>query len=73
MDKVEICKLVIGDQYYRVNQACNEDVLLDEFRVMHNRHIAKGGAFFNDRRAAIMFMLRYAFNEVSQTNIVFDV
>lgn len=71
MEKVEICKVVINGDYYRVNQLCNNDVLLNEFRVMHNRHIAKGGAYFNDRLRAIQFMLRVAFEDVSQGTIEF--
>lgn len=71
MDKVEICKVVIGEESYRVNQLCRNDVPLNEFRVMHNRRIAKGGAWFNNRLAAIQFMLRVAFEDVSQGTIQF--
>ena len=73
MDKVEICKVVIGGEYYRVNQMVNGDVAMNEYRVMHNRNIAKGGAYFNDRLRAIQFMLRVAFEDVSQGTIEFDV
>ena len=72
MDKVEICKVVIGDETYRVNQLMNNEVLLDEYRVMHNRRIAKGGAWFNNRLAAVQFMLRIAFEDVSQGVIDFQ-
>lgn len=72
MDKVEICKLTIGNETYRVNQLVNNDVVLDEFRVMHGRRIAKGGSWFNCRRSAIQFMLRTAFENVSQGTIVFE-
>lgn len=71
MDKVEICKVVIGDETYRVNQLMNNEVLLDEYRVMHGRRIAKGGSWFNNRLAAIQFMLRVAFEDVSQGIIDF--
>lgn len=64
MEKVEICKVVIGDDCYRVNQLRNGDVMLDEYRVMHGRRIAKGGSWFNNRLAAIQFMLRVAFVDV---------
>lgn len=72
MDKVEICKVVIGDETYRVNQLCNNDVMLNEFRVMHGRRIAKGGSWFNNRLAAVQFMLRIAFEDVSQGTIQFE-
>ena len=72
MEKVEICKVVIGDDSYRVNQLCNGDVMLEEYRVMHGRRIAKGGSWFNNRLAAIQFMLRVAFEDVSQEVIPFE-
>lgn len=72
MEKVEICKLTIGNETYRVNQLVNNDAVLNEFRVMHNRRIAKGGSWFNSRRAAIQFMLRIAFEDVSQGTITFE-
>ena len=72
MEKVEICKVVIGDDSYRVNQLCNGDVMLEEYRVMHGRRIAKGGSWFNNRLAAIQFMLRVAFEDVSQAVIPFE-
>lgn len=71
MEKVEICKVQIGDEVYRVNQLVNNDTVLNEFRVMHNRRIAKGGSWFNNRLAAIQFMLRIAFEDVSQGTIEF--
>lgn len=73
MDKVEICKVTIGTEIYKVNQLSNEGVMLDEYRVMHGRRIAKGGSWFNNRLAAIQFMLRVAFEDVSQGTIEFDV
>ena len=71
MEKVEICKVQIGDEIYKVNQLVNNDVVLDEYRVMHGRRIAKGGSWFNNRLAAIQFMLRVAFEDVSQGTIEF--
>lgn len=73
MDKVEICKVQIGTEIYKVNQMCNNDVMLDEYRVMHGRRIAKGGSWFNNRLKAIQFMLRIAFEDVSQGTIDFEV
>lgn len=73
MEKVEICKVQIGTEIYRVNQLMNGSVLLNEFRVMHGRRIAKGGSWFNNRLAAIQFMLRIAFEDVSQGTIDFEV
>lgn len=72
MEKVEICKVQIGTEIYKVNQMSNEGVLLDEYRVMHGRRIAKGGSWFNKRLAAIQFMLRVAFEDVSQGTIEFE-
>lgn len=69
MDKVEICKVQIGTEIYKVNQMCNDAGPLNEFRVMHGRRIQKGGGFFNDKTKAIQFMLRVAFDEVSQMSI----
>lgn len=71
MEKVEICKVQIGNEIYKVNQLVNDDVVLDEYRVMHGRRIAKGGSWFNNRLAAIQFMLRIAFEDVSQGTIDF--
>lgn len=71
MEKVEICKVQIGAEIYKVNQLANNDVLLDEYRVMHGRRIAKGGSWFNNRQEAIEFMLRIAFDDVSQGIIEF--
>ena len=73
MDKLEICKVQIGAEIYKVNQLVNNDVALDEYRVMHGRRIAKGGSWFNNRLAAIQFMLRVAFEDVSQGTIEFPV
>lgn len=73
MDKVEICKVQIGNEIYKVNQMCENGVTFDEFRVMHGRRIQKGGSFFNNRLAAIQFMLRVAFEDVSQGTIDFGV
>ena len=73
MEKVEICKVQIGAEIYKVNQLMNNDVALDEYRVMHGRRIAKGGSWFNNRLAAIQFMLRVAFEDVSQAKINFNV
>lgn len=73
MDKLEICKVQIGTEIYKVNQLVNNEVALEEYRVMHGRRIAKGGSWFNNRIAAIQFMLRMAFDDVSQGTIEFDV
>lgn len=69
MEKLEICKVQIGTEIYKVNQLIHNGVTLDEFRVMHGRRIAKGGAWFDNRLAAIQFMLRVAFEDVSQSQI----
>lgn len=71
MEKIEICKVQIGAEIYKVNQLVNNDIALDEYRVMHGRRIEKGGSWFNNRVAAIQFMLRVAFDDVSQTKIEF--
>ncbi len=72
MDKVEICKVQIGTEIYKVYQLANGGVTLEEYRVMHGRRIAKGGAWFSSRVAAIQFMLRIAFVDVSQARIEFE-
>lgn len=73
MDKVEICKVQIGAEIFKVNQLVNNDEALDKYRVMHGRRIVKGGSWFNNRLAAIQFMLRVAFENVSQGTIEFPV
>lgn len=70
MDKVEICKVQIGTEIYKVNQMVSNDTPINGYRVMHGRKIAKGGSWFNNRIAAIQFMLRVAFEDVSQGTIV---
>lgn len=72
MEKVEICKVQIGSDIYKVNQMCENGVLFDEYKVMHGRRIQKGGRYFNDRLKAIQFMLRVAFSDVSQGAITFE-
>lgn len=72
MDKVEICKVQIGQDIYKVNQMCENGVMFNEYKVMHGRRIQKGGSYFNDRLKAIQFMLRVAFEDVSQGTIVFE-
>ena len=72
MEKVEICKVTIGTKIYKVNQLMSNDGLLDEYRVMHGRRIVKGGSWFNNRFAAIQFMLRVAFKDVLQAVITFE-
>lgn len=73
MEKVEICKVQIGTEIYKVYQRVENDVTFDEYRVMRGRRIAKGGSWFNNRLAAIQFMLRLAFDNVSQGTIEFPV
>lgn len=72
MDKTEICKVQIGTEIYKVNQLVKEGVALDQYRVMHGRRIAKGGSWFNNKLAAIQFMLRIAFEDASQAKINFE-
>ena len=71
MNKVEICKVQIGTEIYKVNQVVNNNVPIEEYRVMHGRRVAKGGSWFSNRLAAIQFMLRIAFEDVSQARIEF--
>lgn len=73
MEKIEICKLSIGGSIYRVIQGCQNDVPLEVYRVMKGRNLVKGGSFFVEKRVAIQFMLRYAFTDVSQGTIEFEV
>lgn len=69
MEKVTICSLKYGEVIYKVNMLVDESGAGHGFRVMKGRCIAKGGAFFNSEKAAIMFMLRYVFNDVAQLEI----
>lgn len=73
MEKIEICKLSIGGEIYRVIQKCENDVPLEVYRVMKGRRLVKGGTFFVDKRVAVQFMLRSAFTDVSQGTIEFEV
>ena len=66
MEKVTICSLKYGEVIYKVNELVDNNGSYHGFRVMKGRCIAKGGAFFNSEKAAIMFMLRYVFNDVAQ-------
>ena len=72
MEKVEICKLSIGGEIYRVIQGCEDGITKELYRVMKGRRIAKGGSFFACKRSAIQFMLRFAFDDVSQGTIEFE-
>lgn len=69
MNKEEICKLTIGGVIYRVNRVFNEGGVTECFRVMRGRNICRGGGWFTDERSAIMYMLRFAFNEVAQLEL----
>lgn len=65
-----ICSLKYGEVIYKVNELVDEDGNCHGFRVMKGRCIAKGGSFFISEKAAILFMLRYVFNDVAQ--LAFD-
>ena len=69
MEKVTICKVSFNEDMYKVNMLVDENGISHGYRVMRGRNIAKGGSFFNDERAAIIFALRSAFNEVEQINL----
>lgn len=69
MEKVTICSLKYGEVIYKVNELVDESGMEHGFRVMKGRNIAKGGSFFNSERSAIMFMLRYVFNDVAQLEL----
>lgn len=69
MEKVTICSLKYGEVIYKVNMMVDEAGVTHGFRVMKGRNIAKGGAFFNSEKAALMFMLRYVFNDVAQLEL----
>ena len=66
MNKEEICKVTIEGGIYKVNAMVDDEKKVHFYRVMRGRNIAKGGSYFNDKRAAVMFMLRIAFNDVAQ-------
>lgn len=69
MDKVTICSLKYGEVIYKVNELVDGRGVGQGFRVMKGRRIAKGGSFLKTKRAAIMFMLRFVFNEVAQLEL----
>lgn len=69
MEKVTICSLKYGEVIYKVNMMVDEIGVCHGFRVMKGRCIAKGGAYFKSEKAALMFMLRYAFNDVAQLEL----
>ena len=69
MEKVTICSLKYGEVIYKVNELVDENGNGHGFRVMKGRCIAKGGTLFNSEKAAIMFMLRYVFNDVAQLEL----
>mgnify|MGYP003469901640 CR=1 FL=1 len=69
MEKVTICKVSFNEDMFKVNMLVDENGISHGYRVMRGRNVAKGGSFFNDERAAIMFALRAAFNEVAQLNL----
>ena len=69
MEKVTICSLKYGEVIYKVNMLIDKAGVSHGSRVMKGRCIAKGGAFFKSEKAAIMFMLRYVFNEVAQMEL----
>ena len=69
MIKEDICKLSIGGAIYRVSKVTNEGGVVECYRVLRQRKICKGGGWFNDEKSAIMFMLRFAFNEVAQLEL----
>lgn len=64
MNKEEVCKVTIEDGIYKVNAMVDNEKNVHFYRVMKGRNIAKGGSYFNDKRTAVMFMLRIAFNDV---------
>lgn len=69
MEKVTICKVSFKEDMYKVNMLIDENGISHGYRVMRGRNIAKGGSFFNDERAAIIFALRSAFREVELLNL----
>lgn len=69
MEKVTICSLKYGEAIYKVNELVDDSGKVHGFRVMKKRRIVKGGSFFNSEKYAIMFMLRYVFNDVAQLEL----
>ena len=69
MNKEEICKVTIEGGIYKVNAMVDDEKHEHFYRVMRGRNIEKGGSYFNNKRAAIMFMLRVAFNDVAQLSL----
>ena len=69
MEKKELCKVHIDGVIYKAYALVDENGSEHGYRVMKGRNIAKGGSFFNDKRQAVMFLLRYAFNDVAQLSL----
>lgn len=69
MNKEELCKVTIDGVIYKAYANTTDDGKEVCYRVMKGRNIAKGGAYFNDKRAAVMFLLRIAFNDVAQLEL----
>lgn len=66
MNKEELCKVTINGVIYKAYAVVTDNRNEVCYRVMKGRNIAKGGSYFTDQRAAIMFLLRTAFADVAQ-------
>lgn len=73
METIDVCKCQIGDTIYRVRVYLKDDGTEDHYAVLYGRRLCKGGAWFADKRGAILYMLRTAFMDIVQTNICFEV
>lgn len=72
MKNQDFCKAQINNSIYRVRRYSLEDGRTDHFAVLNGRKMCKGGTWFGNERAAILFMLRTAFEDVVQTSINFE-
>lgn len=69
MDKLELCKVHVDNVIYKAYALVDVKGNHHGYRVMKGRNIAKGGAFFNNKRQAVMFLLKTAFNDVAQLSL----
>lgn len=65
----DLCKVSIGKVIYRVREYVTDGGKFDHYAVLTDRRLCKGGGWFLDYRQAVMFMLRVAFNDVSQLEL----
>lgn len=72
METNDVCKCQIDNAIYRVREYLKFDGSRDHYAVLVGRRLCKGGAWFTNKRSAILFMLKTAFTDIMQTSINFE-